>query len=154
VLHTQRQPVDSGLEAATASGNMQPAARRPCVLFVDDCAAERDMYVFAVEKEVDVLTASCGDEAIEIAATEHPDAIVLDVWMPRMDGRRVCRRLKADHATADIPVIMLTGDESAGVVTESLRAGAANVLTKPCGVDKLVLTIFSTLGWPRPRLAW
>jgi CheY-like chemotaxis protein len=80
-------------------------------------------------------------DAIALAIARQPDAIVLDLRMPGMDGLVVCRHLKRDPVTADIPVIILTGDDDHGVQTEALIAGAAAVLTKPCSAPRLIGTL-------------
>ncbi len=79
------------------------------VLVVDDV----DVNVRLLEAKLSseyftVITASNGAEALRAANAEHPDIVLLDVMMPEMDGFEVCRRLKADSRTADIPVIMVT----------------------------------------------
>jgi len=87
-----------------------------------------------------LLTATSGLKALELAAAEDPDAILLDVVMPEMDGFEVCRRLKADARTRDIPVVFLTAlraDREHRV--RALEEGAEAFLSKP--VDELELTV-------------
>lgn len=78
-----------------------------------------------------VALASNGPEGLEKAAGENPDLILLDAMMPGMDGFEVCRRLKADPATAAIPVVFLTAKAQASEIEEGLRLGASGYLTKP-----------------------
>src|SRR5438128_3773851 len=68
---------------------------RPRVLLVDDSAEYRDLYALMLEQTATVITASNGEDALAIAATQPLDAIVLDVMMPGMDGWQTCQRLKA-----------------------------------------------------------
>jgi two-component system cell cycle response regulator len=98
-----------------------------------------------LEGDMTVLTASRGTEGLVRASADRPDAIVLDIMMPGMDGWEVCRRLKADPATADIPVIMLTAQDAPTLMSEASRYGATALLTKPCPFEKLTLTITSAI---------
>ena len=79
------------------------------VLIVDDIEVNVKLLEAKLSSEYfDVLSASSGDAALRIADAETPDVILLDVMMPRMDGLEVCRRLKANPRTADVPVVMVT----------------------------------------------
>jgi len=126
------------------------ADTRPRVLMIDDSTAERDLYALMLERDVQVLTASRGSEGLAIAQTERPDAIVLDVMMPEMNGWEVCRRLKSNPATASIPVVMLTAQDEPNLMDEAARHGAATLLTKPCPVEKLTSVLTSAIS-QRPQ---
>src|SRR5205823_9669297 len=95
------------------------ADHRPRVLMIDDSTSERDLYALMLERDVQVLTASRGSEGLALAEAERPDAIVLDVMMPEMNGWEVCRRLKSNPDTAAIPVIMLTGQEEPDLMAQA-----------------------------------
>jgi CheY-like chemotaxis protein len=88
-----------------------------------------------------VITARSGVEALEVAASQHPDAILLDAMMPGLDGPATLARLRSAAATAAIPVIFLTADLVASHVAEFLQQGALGVLAKPFEPDKLGLQI-------------
>ncbi|HNV01951.1 MAG TPA: response regulator [Vicinamibacterales bacterium] len=78
-----------------------------------------------------VVTAGNGVEALERVAAERPDVILLDWMMPDMDGFETCRRLKADPATAGIPVIFLTARVQEAEVARAMALGAAGCIGKP-----------------------
>ena len=108
------------------------------VLVVDDVPANVKILEAKLTAEYfEVLTASHGRAALEIAQAEQPDIILLDVMMPEMDGFEVCRRLKADARTAHIPVVMVTALSDMGDRVTGLDAGADDFLTKP--VNDLIL---------------
>ncbi|MDP6475481.1 MAG: response regulator, partial [Alphaproteobacteria bacterium] len=102
------------------------------VLVVDDIPVNVRLLEAKLSAEYyDVITANSGAEALEIIKSEPPDIVLLDVMMPEMDGFEVCRRIKADPATALLPVIMVTAlNEQSDRVT-GLEAGADDFLTKP-----------------------
>jgi len=127
---------------------------RPSLLLVDDCACERDLYELILETEFRVLTAARGDECCEVATLSRPDAIVLDVMMPGMDGWETCRHIKDDARTAGIPVILLTGADDGDLSARAEAAGAEVLLTKPCPADRLSETIRRTLAERRAKAVW
>ncbi len=78
-----------------------------------------------------VSLAEDGVEALEKAATQDPDLVLLDVMMPNMDGLEVCRRLRRDPYMGDIPILMITGLDDQQSVLKGIEAGADNVMIKP-----------------------
>ena len=86
-------------------------------------------------------TTTQGRGGHRLARAEPFDAVVLDVLMPGMDGWEVCRRLKEDPATGDIPIVMLTSLDAVDVPARARQLGAAAVLMKPCPVERLMLVL-------------
>ncbi len=119
------------------------------VLVVDDEPDIREIAVLALERLAGwtVTTASGGAEALVTAAAERPEAVVLDVMMPGMDGPETARRLAADPATHDIPVLLLTAKARSGEQAELASGPVAGVLTKPFDPTRLASDIERALGW-------
>ncbi len=108
------------------------------VLVVDDILANVKLLEARLQAEYfEVLTAYSGAEALEICARERVDVVLLDVMMPGMDGFEVCRLLKAEPTTQDVPVIMVTALDQPSDKLQGLEAGADDFLTKP--VDEIAL---------------
>lgn len=93
------------------------------------------------------LTAASGDEGLEAARREQPDAILLDVQMPEMDGLATFRRLQASDHTRLIPVIMLTAKVQSTDRRLFLSLGVAAVIPKPFDPLKLAGQVAGLLGW-------
>lgn len=94
----------------------------------------------------EIVTAENGEECLAVAAQVMPDVILLDVMMPRLDGYETCRRLKADPATRNIPVIFLTAKAQHFEVREGLECGGIGYLTKPFDPMTLHQQILAMLG--------
>ncbi|MDV7144233.1 diguanylate cyclase [Tropicimonas sp. TH_r6] len=102
------------------------------ILVVDDVATNRIILkVKLASAAYEVLQAGGGVEALKMAQRDRPDLILLDIAMPDLDGLEVCRRLKADRRTAEIPVIMVTALDDAASKIAALEAGAEDFLSKP-----------------------
>lgn len=112
------------------------------ILIVDDIVVNIKVLEAKLRAEYyEVLSAASGPEGLEIARTQYPDLILLDVMMPGMDGFEVCRRLKAEPATAHIPVVMLTALDGVEDRIKGLEAGADDFLTKPIDETALLARI-------------
>ena len=108
------------------------------ILVVDDVPANVKLLEARLSAEYfDVVTASCGTEALAICERGECDIVLLDVMMPDMDGFEVCRRLKANPVTHFVPVVMVTALDSPADRVRGLEAGADDFLTKP--VSDIVL---------------
>ncbi len=109
-----------------------PGTVRPTLLVVDDTPTNIEIVLAMLHDHFDVRTALDGPSGLQMAsAAPAPDLILLDVMMPGMDGHEVCRRLKADAATRDVPVIFLTARSDVEDEALGLSLGAADYITKP-----------------------
>jgi two-component system cell cycle response regulator len=114
------------------------------ILVVDDIPANvKLLEVRLLAEYLEVLTANNGTEALEICEGGRVDVVLLDVMMPGMDGFEVCRRLKADPATAHIPVVMVTALDQTSDRIRGLEAGADDFLTKPVNDLQLITRVKS-----------
>lgn len=105
---------------------------RQKVLIVDDERFNINVLVDLLKPDYKVMVAISGKQALKAARAESPpDLVLLDIMMPEMDGYEVCRRLKADEATRDIPVIFITAMGQEEDETKGLELGAVDYLTKP-----------------------
>ena len=121
------------------------------VLIVEDEPDIRDLLAYHLGREgYEIATAATGGEALRQAARARPDLVVLDLMLPEIDGREVCRRLRQDPATASVPVIMLTakGDEVDRVV--GLELGADDYVVKPFSPRELLARVRAVLRRARP----
>ena len=109
----------------------QPSAQKT-ILIVDDTPINIGVISGALKDSFATKVATSGEKALVIAsAKDKPDLILLDIMMPEMDGYEVCRRLKADPDTRDIPVIFLTSQTEAEDETKGFEVGAVDYIHKP-----------------------
>ena len=113
------------------------------ILIIDDEDDIREVASLSLETVAgwEVIKASSGAQGVARAAEHRPDAILLDVMMPGMDGPATFRELRKNPATAAIPVIILSGDSGQVTVNELLAAGAADFLAKPFDIHRLLAVI-------------
>ena len=122
-------------------------ARR--ILIVDDEDDIREVAKVSLEMVggLEVLTACSGSEAIEKAKAELPDAILLDVMMPDMDGPTTFQNIRADAAIQHIPVIFLTAKVQANDHRKFAELGVSGVIAKPFDPLNLSAQVAKVLGW-------
>jgi CheY-like chemotaxis protein len=121
-------------------------ARAARVLVVDDTANVRALIRVNLELAgVQVSTAVDGQDALDRVRALAPDVITMDVMMPRLDGLAAASRLKADPATAAIPIVMVTARAQAADRRAGAAAGVDAYLTKPFDPDELVETVLALL---------
>jgi signal transduction histidine kinase len=109
----------------------QDLSLRPTILVVDDTPQNLALMRDLLETDYTVKLAPSGERALKIAKSQAPDLVLLDIMMPDVDGYEVCRRLKADPATADIPVIFFTAKTETQDEQMGFALGAADYITKP-----------------------
>jgi CheY-like chemotaxis protein len=120
---------------------------RKKILLVDDSSTVLLMEKMILSKsEYDVVTARDGLEGVEKARCEHPDLILMDVVMPRMDGFEAVRKLREDDATRSIPVIMVTTRGELQSVETGYASGCSDYVTKPINGLELLTKVRSCLG--------
>ena len=128
------------------------AKTQPVILAVDDATDLLALMAKALGTQYKVLTAADGGEAISAAQGDpRPDLILLDVEMPSVSGFEVCRALKAEPRTADIPVIFLTGKSEAQAQVEGLELGAVDYVTKPINAKVLMARVRMHLALSNQR---
>jgi DNA-binding response OmpR family regulator len=94
----------------------------------------------------EVIVARDGQEALQLAQDRHPDLAVLDWMMPKATGLEVLRAIRADSATADIPVVLLTARASENDIQEGLDAGAIDYIAKPFSPQELAARVHDILS--------
>lgn len=122
---------NSSSQPLPAAVSSTPSTRRPCILLIDDEYLDITFLAGTLEEDYEIIFATDGVAALESAGRNMPDLILLDVMMPGIDGFEVCRRLKADNRTKEIPVIFITGLSEAAAETKGLRMGAVDYISKP-----------------------
>lgn len=110
----------------------------PTILIVDDNEQNIElMQAYLEELDCDTLSAYNGREALDVVEKNLPDLLLLDIMMPQMSGFEVCKRLKADSRTKDIPIIMVTALNEFGDIERGIDSGTDDFVSKP--VNKLEL---------------
>lgn len=117
------------------------------VLLVEDNEMNRDMLSRRLERKgFEVVFAQDGSVAVELASSEQPALILMDMSLPVMDGWEATRRIKANPATQGIPVIALTAHAMAGDKEKAMEAGCEDYDTKPVDFPRLLGKIESLIG--------
>jgi molybdate-binding protein/CheY-like chemotaxis protein len=155
------RPASSAKEAEGAYNKLQrfklagQCAEMRKLLYVED--NEDNIYMLQLRFDVlggyEVLSARTGAAGIAMAASERPDLILMDLNLPGIDGWEAARRLKADPATRDIPIIALTSHAMAGDPEKALAAGCDDFDTKPVEFDRLLAKIDQVLARPSDRVS-
>ncbi len=96
----------------------------------DEATLQRTMTEYLISEGFKVFSAMDGEKGLELAKSELPDLIVLDIILPKKDGYAVLEEVKADEKTKDIPIILLTNLEGAGDVQKAFEKGATTYLVK------------------------
>ncbi|AQS46718.1 MULTISPECIES: phosphate regulon transcriptional regulator PhoB [Thioclava] len=129
---------------------MSPA-QQPCVLVVEDENAQREVLSYNLEAEgFRVVMAENGDEGLLFVKEEKPDLIVLDWMLPNVSGIEICRRVKANSDTRNIPIIMLSARSEEVDRVRGLETGADDYVVKPYSVVELMARVRTQLRRTRP----
>lgn len=121
------------------------------ILVVDDEESIVTIISYNLKKEgYEVITASDGESGLELALSEKPDLILLDIMMPNMDGYEVCRKVRKD---SNVPIIMLTARADEVDKVLGLEMGADDYVTKPFGNRELVARVKANLRRMEPKVA-
>ncbi len=116
------------------------------ILLVDDKQEELELLLhILINRGLTVETATCGQQAIDIAVATVPDLILLDIWMPDLNGFEVCQRLKANQYTQDIPIIFVSAINQITDKLTALKVGGCDYITKPFHPEEVLLRVENQL---------
>jgi diguanylate cyclase (GGDEF)-like protein len=124
---------------------------QPRILIVDDETLNIELIAKIFMDDHEVLFATDGAKALELAASTNPDLILLDIMLPGMDGFEICARLKTEPHTADIPVIFITGRDDIETETRGLALGAVDYITKPINPQIVRMRVGNHIELKRAR---
>ncbi len=132
-------PADAGTKggALLPEDNTVTDVKGRRILVVDDTKTNITVLLEMLRDDYKLGVAMNGPKALEYARSQHPDLILLDVMMPGMDGYEVCRELKRDPSTRDIPVMFISAVKEAKNKTEGLNSGGVDYITKPFDVSEV-----------------
>jgi ribosomal-protein-alanine N-acetyltransferase len=117
--------------------------RRPRVLMIDDNQTQLDLYALVIEDVADVEKATRGEDGYRLARRDRPDLIVVDVLMPDVDGLALVNRIRSDAGMANIPIVVLTGDDASYARAQAEPLAFSAILMKPCPAE-LLLNVIKT----------
>ncbi|MBQ8938327.1 MAG: response regulator [Bacteroidaceae bacterium] len=137
--------------ATTDTANGEPASGRTTLLIVDDNVDLLSYISRSLGRDYAILTATNGQEAIEVLQRSDVDIIVSDVLMPEVSGLELCQRVKSDIETSHIPVVLLTAKTMTSDELKGLEAGADDYITKPFSMEILRQRIHNLLERGRDR---
>jgi DNA-binding response OmpR family regulator len=123
----------------------------PHILIVDDEVPQRTLIreMLAINPAFTFTEGDDGAQALKLARSVHPDLIIMDVMMPKMDGFQVCRILKSDPAMEHVPIIMVTALGHIEDQSTAINLGAFDFVTKPFNMDDLVAKVNGALAGER-----
>ena len=138
------------MRSAVLSPDVNTTRRAPRVLVVDDNDDKRFLLRSILDKNFIVLEAGDGASALAAINEEQPDVVLLDVLMPELDGFEVCRRMKANSHTAEIPVLFVSVLDPDQHVVEGLELGGEDFISWPVNASELVARIHARIRSYRP----
>ncbi|MBN2583338.1 MAG: response regulator [Planctomycetes bacterium] len=120
--------------------------KRSKILVADDNVQNCELLqAYLDDLECDVAVAYDGQETLDKVASENPDLILLDIMMPKVSGFEICRKLKSDEKTQDIPIVMVTALTETGDIERAVEAGTDDFLSKPISKLELLTRVRSLL---------
>lgn len=136
--------------ARTNDLNINPTPAKepppPRVLIADDNPQGAELLeAYLSDSDYELRTAYDGEQTLQAVASWQPDLILLDIMMPRISGFEVCKRLRANPATKDIAVLMITALDQPSDIERAVEAGTDEFLTKPINKNELILRVRSLL---------
>jgi len=141
-----------GLEASLVESRRRPGDDRARVLLVEDNRDMREYVQRLLGRKYAVTAVEDGEQAVKAAQNEPPDLVLTDVMMPRMGGLELLQALRADPATAAVPVLLLSARAGEEAETEGLEAGADDYLVKPFTARELMARVGSHVSMHRLRV--
>jgi len=124
----------------------QTQRKRSKILVADDNVQNCELLqAYLDDLDVDVVVAYDGQETLDKVASEVPDLILLDIMMPKVSGFEICRRLKADEKTRDVPIVMVTALTEMADIERGVEAGTDDFLSKPISKLELLTRVKSLL---------
>jgi PleD family two-component response regulator len=137
---------DAGVTAGATSVPATGPERRPRILIADDNPQGVELLeAYLGATDYDIETASDGEETLRKVQNWHPDLILLDIMMPKISGFEVCKRLRADPATREVGILMITALDQPSDVERAVEVGTDDFLTKPIVKTELLLRVRSIL---------
>lgn len=118
-----------------------PPPRKRVLICDDDPVILRLLQVNLEIEGYDVISAHHGEEAVQLALSERPDLVVLDIMMPRMDGYEACQQIKSHDATRDIPIVFLSAKAQQSDIDMGTSFGVTQYLTKPFDPTELLQVV-------------
>jgi DNA-binding response OmpR family regulator len=120
---------------------------RKKILLVDDAKTSLMMEQMILSRGAyEFITAKDGQEAVEMAAAEHPDLILMDIVMPKLDGLQACKQIREQDETSEIPIIMVTTRGEAANVEKGFENGCSDYVSKPINANELLSKVKKHLG--------
>ena len=120
----------------------------PSILIVDDePSILQSLSGLLTDEGFEVITANNGYEALKIIDTETPDLVLLDIWMPGIDGIETLKEIK--KSSASLPVVIITGHGNVETAVKATKLGAYDLIEKPLSIDKVIVTINNALNFRR-----
>ena len=116
-----------------------PDARKPLILIAEDVESNYKLLEIILKKEYELLWAKNGKEAVDYALERHPDAVLMDIKMPVMDGIEALKEIKAMDPGAKVVMCSAMGQEA--MVVEAIKLGALDFIVKPFKAERILQTV-------------